>query len=168
MVGGRRYSFDDALVRRLEELESTLGDHREAIAREAQQWMAQIERAAIEQRHMLEALATDKLAELDDATRQRTSAAHASEDATGARMENLREALRAQTALLDELGSLHATASELDHARSLTIDALRRGMETLARDVLDAVEQARVVQRQDEAQPPSVHWSAPPDEPLPG
>ena len=154
MVGGRRYSFDDAMVRRLKELESTLDDHRQAIEREAQQWMAQIERAAIEQRKELEAFAADKIAALEEAARRQTLAASAS----GARIGDLREAVHAQMALLDELASLHATASELDHARALTIEALRRGLEALGRDALAA--------RQ--AEPPTVHWRAPPDEPLPG
>jgi hypothetical protein len=168
VVGGRRYSFDDALVRRLKELEARLDDHREQIARESQRWTARIERAAIEQRKSLEAFAGDKVTELERAATREAFAATASGNTTAARMDDLREGLRAQTALLDELASLHAAASELDHARALTVDALRRGMDALGRDVLAAVEQPHAVDRHDEGQPPAVHWSAPPDEPLPG
>jgi hypothetical protein len=142
------------MVRRLKELESTLDDHREAIEREARQWVAQIERAAIEQREVLEAFATDKVARLEEAARRQTFAATAS----GPRMGDLQDAVRAQVALLDQLVSLQATASELDRARALTIEALRRGLEALGRDFLAALR----------TEPLPVHWRAPPDEPLSG
>lgn len=64
MVGGRRYSFDEALGRRLKELEAALENHHDAIAAEAQRWLADIERAAMEQLEVLEAAAADKSAEL--------------------------------------------------------------------------------------------------------
>jgi hypothetical protein len=192
VVGGRRYSFDEALSRRLKELEATLENHHEAIAAEAQRWLADIERAAIEQLEVLEASAADKAAELqwvgaeqrralDQAARARPAeldepvATTGSDEAPDRRIEDLRETVQAQKALLEELTSLHAAASELENARAVTVDALRRSMDALGRDVLAALEQARAVDRTaadapstrvgDDVDAPPVHWSAPPDAP---
>ena len=197
MVGGRRYSFDEALNRRLKELEATLESHHDAIAADAQRWLADIERAATLQLEVLEASVADKTAELQwVAAEQRRALDQAAgalsvevvdlarpglsatkSDAAGdRRIEDFREAVRAQMALLEELTSLHAAASELENARAVTVDALRRSMEALGRDILAAVVQARAVEREDAAGPARdiehearsrpVYWSAPPEDGL--
>jgi hypothetical protein len=197
VVGGRRYSFDEALSRRLKELEATLENHHDAIAAEAQRWQADIERAAIEQLEVLEATAADKSAELrwvaaeqrraleqaagsrraepDESTRPGFAIAGSGE-ASGRRIGDLREAVQAQMALLAELTSLHAAASELENARAVAVDTLRRSVEALGRDVLAVLQQARARDRATTDAPstrvgqgvdaPPVHWSAPPDAPL--
>jgi hypothetical protein len=197
VVGGRRYSFDEALSRRLKELEFTLETHHDAIAAEAQRWLADIERAAAEQLEALEASAADKTAELqwvgaeqrrtleqaaesrgfdlDEPARQGLATTE-SDEVPERRIENLREAVQAQMALLEELTSLHAAAAELENARAVAVDALRRSMEALGRDVLAALKQARAADRgttgaartvvEAGAGAPPVHWSAPPDTPL--
>ncbi|HKA93995.1 MAG TPA: hypothetical protein VKE97_09335 [Acidimicrobiia bacterium] len=186
MVGGRRYTFDEALSRRLKELEATLEDHHDAIAAEAQRWLADIERAAIDQLEVLEASAADKRAELqqvaadqrraleqaagsqragyDEGARHRLPTT-ASGTAPDRRIEDLREALDEQTALLEELQRLHAAASELENARAVTVDALRRSLDSLGRDVLAALRQTPAGDRVPTDVPP-VHWNAPPDAPL--
>jgi len=198
VVGGRRYTFDEALSRRLKELEATLDTHQDAIAVEAQRWLTDIERAARELLDVLAASAADKtaeirreaaeqrwaldrevsarLAQLDQAAGPRFGST-VSDNAPKDRIEDFREAVQAHMALLEDLTRLDAAASELENARAAAVDALRRSMEALGRDVVAALEDGPVdpataaslpVQVRDGAASPAIHWSAPPGEPLPG
>jgi hypothetical protein len=193
VVGGRRYSFDEALGRRLKELEAALENHHDAIAAEAQRWLADIERTAAEQLEVLEASAADKTADLQwVAAEQRRALEQAAGSrrverdeparpglaatASPERIEAVRETVQAQMALLEELMSLHAAASELESARAMTVEALRSRVEALGRDVLAALDQAHAADPATPTAPPTqvegavdappVHWSAPPDAPL--
>jgi hypothetical protein len=196
VVGGRRYSFEDAVIRRLKELEGTLEGHREVLASETQRWLEEIDRAAIERLEALEASAADKTAEIQwVAAEQREGLEQAAgarfaelveaagrfatgpiNNATDQLIEDLRHAARAQMDLLDELRSLDEAASQLESARARTTHALRRSTEALVRDVGAALEQPGSVdwstaatteaRVEDELTPPPIHWSVAPDNPL--
>ena len=197
MVGGRRYSFEDAVIRRLKELEGTLEGHREALASETQRWLEEIDRAAIERLEVLEASAADKTAEIQwVAAEQREGLEQAAgarfaelreaagrrlatgpiNKATDQRIEDLRQAVRAQMDLLDELRSLDEAASQLESARARTTDALRRSTEALVSGVGAALEPpgsvdwstaaTNAARVEDERMPPPIHWSPAPDNPL--
>lgn len=109
MVSGGRSSFDDAIRQRIGALEQ----QRQLIAREAQRRLAEFERAAIEEREMLEHAAADKTAEIHWVVAEQRGALDRTAAARSAELERAAREERAafEDVATSEVRSIHAQAA---------------------------------------------------------
>jgi hypothetical protein len=132
MAEGRRYSFDDAIRRRVRDFESALDQQRQAIEREIERRLADIERTAIEELRGLESAAADKTAQIHWVAAEQRHALGAEAEARSADLERT---ARVQQAAFEEAASSKTT--ELDHLGSDRIQAVMDA----ATDALEKLEQ---------------------------
>lgn len=142
-----RAAFEELASERLVGLEHALQAQFQALRDELVDEALRIQHDAVERIDQARSLVTSETSPIepvgaarDDIRRVTGGEAEAVDKRAGQGVLELREAVREQIELLDELTSLHASASEqLDEARALTAGALRSGIEGLRRGIATAL-----------------------------